>query len=52
MMYQIALTITVEADNEEEAKEYLGDFMTAALVGEPGPVIDYSIEELLEAYES
>jgi hypothetical protein len=49
--YLFALTSTVIADSEDEAREHLGMFLSAALVGEPGPVEDYSIDEVLEIYE-
>jgi hypothetical protein len=49
--YQIALTITVTAESEQEARDEVGMFLSAALTGEPGPIEDYSIEELMEEYE-
>lgn len=48
--YQIALTITVTAESEQEARDEVGMFLSAALTGEPGPIEDYSIEELMEEY--
>jgi hypothetical protein len=49
--YQIALTITVTAESEQEARDEVGMFLSAALTGEPGPIEDYSIEELMEEYD-
>ena len=48
--YQIALTVTVVADTEEDARDLLRDFMTTASIGEPGPIEDFSIEETMEEY--
>lgn len=50
-LYQIALTVTIRAEDENEARQYASMFLSAALTGEPGPVEDYSIEETMEEYD-
>ncbi len=49
--YRIALTITVLAEDEKNAKYSIQEFLEAALVGEPSPIVDYSIEETMEVYD-
>jgi len=50
--YQIAVSITVTAESEEEARHHIQQFISAALVGESNdnPIHDYSIEDLEEVY--
>ena len=52
MHYQIAVSITVKADSEEEARHHIQQFLAAALVGESddNPIEDYSVEDLVEEY--
>lgn len=49
--YQLALSITVIAETEQEARDEVGMFLSAALTGEPGPIEDYSIDELMDEYD-
>lgn len=51
MKYLISATFTVEAEDENEAKYQIGQFISAALCGESGPIEDYSVEDVLEEYD-
>jgi hypothetical protein len=52
MHYQIAVSITVKADSEWEARHHIQQFLAAAVTGETddNPIEDYSVGDLEEEY--
>lgn len=48
--FLISATFTVAAEDEDDGKYLIGQCISAALCGEPGPIEDYSVEDVLEVY--